>query len=132
MWTEITIGILAALGLICQRHFYSKGVVSFWAFALVLAAMIYVAFAAWGKHWNWLPTELAGLLLYGLVAYLAWRYSPWWLVLGWLAHVAWDIGWHAGGYPGFVPHWYPGLCIGFDICVAGYLAWCLGTNKHVN
>jgi hypothetical protein len=31
--------------------------------------------------------------------------------------MAWDQGLHAGGAPGYVPTWYPDLCLGFDVFV---------------
>ena len=61
-----------------------------WAGFLVVAALIYVGFAAFNgasKQWTW--TELGGVAGYGLIAL----------------------------HPGFVPSWYPPLCLGFDVYV---------------
>ena len=33
----------------------------------------------------------------------------------------WDVELHPGGHPGFVPSWYPPLCLGFDVVVGGVL-----------
>jgi len=120
---EIMVGAIAA-GILL--FFIRKSKLSetfFWSIALIIVALVYVGFALFAANWEWLPTEMASVLIYGIPAILALRYSPWCLVGGWVAHVAWDVGLHAGGYPGFVPHWYPGACIGFDLTVAGYWIW---------
>jgi hypothetical protein len=44
------------------------------------------------------------------------RFAP--LVgVGWLLHELSDVALH----PGFVPSWYPPLCLGFDVAVGGVL-----------
>jgi len=40
---------------------------------------------------------------------------------GWALHPLWDAGLHDHSTQ-FVPHWYIGACIGFDLLVAVYLA----------
>lgn len=126
---EIIIGAALALGLlflpINKQHLQIK----IWSFALILAAIIYVGFALLASNREWLPTELVGVLIYSIPAFLALKYNGWWLVLGWIAHVLWDIGLHTGGHPGFVPSWYPGVCIGFDLAVAGYFAYKIWNKK---
>ena len=37
--------------------------------------------------------------------------------IGWLLRVLWEVALHPGGHPGFVPSWYPPLCLGFDVHV---------------
>ena len=89
-----------------------------WAAYLVGAALIYVGFAVFnGASAEWTWTELGGLAAYGLVAWIgAARFAS--LVgVGWLLHVLWDVALHPGGHPGFVPSWYPPLCLGFDVYV---------------
>ncbi len=92
--------------------------VRIWAAALVIAALIYVGFAAFnGASSDWVQIELGGVVGYGAIAWLgATRWPP--LVgVGWLLHMLWDIVLHPGGHPGFVPSWYPPLCLGFDVLV---------------
>ena len=92
--------------------------VRIWAIALVIAALIYVGFAAFnGASSDWVMIELGGVAGYGVIAWLgATRWPP--LVgVGWLLHMLWDIVLHPGGHPGFVPSWYPPLCLGFDVLV---------------
>ena len=89
-----------------------------WALFLLSAAVIYVGFALFnGASSRWLAIELVGLAIYGLVAWNGVvRFAP--LVgVGWLLHMAWDQGLHPGGAPGYVPDWYPALCLGFDVFV---------------
>ena len=38
-------------------------------------------------------------------------------------HVLWDILLHYDGHPGYVPDWYPGMCLGFDLVIAAYFIW---------
>jgi hypothetical protein len=91
------------------------------ALGLALAALIYVALALPGEDRGWLALEVAGLGVFGGVAWLGVRVSPWWLVLGWVAHVAWDVGLHLERTQAVVAPWYPLGCVGFDLVVAGYL-----------
>ena len=91
------------------------------AFGLVLAALIYVVVALPGADRGWLTLEAAGLGLFGVLAWLGVRASLWWLALGWVAHVAWDVGLHLERTQAVVAPWYPLLCVGFDLVVAGYL-----------
>jgi hypothetical protein len=49
------------------------------------------------------------------------RVSLAWLALGWTAHVAWDVGLHLDRPQVIVPAWYPLLCVGFDLVVAGFV-----------
>src|ERR687890_2184936 len=80
----------------------------YFAIALVFAALIYVAFAAFGgAGWWWLGVEVLGVVLYGVLAGLGLHYSRWWLALGWAAHPAWDVALHLyGSGSAFTPAWY--------------------------
>ncbi len=129
---EIIVGSIAAGVVIFAVRKRKKAELIFWSRALIIVALIYVGFALFAANWEWLPTEVASVLIYGIPAGLAMYHSPWWLVLGWVAHVGWDVGLHYGGHPGFVPHWYPGACIGFDLTVAGYWVWKILEAKQKN
>ncbi len=87
---------------------------------LVVAALIYVGFAVFGgADARWLGVEVAGVALYGAFVALGYRLGARWLAAGWGAHVAWDVLLHEQG-PGaaYTPHWYPEVCLGFDVAVA--------------
>ncbi len=121
MLIEIIGGMIAAAILVFVAH---KKDISFWRLALIIAALIYVGFALVGKQWDWLPIEFGGVLLYSFLVFLSFRFSILFLSLGWSLHVVWDLGLHFGGHPGYVPEWYPGACLGFDLMIAGYLFCC--------
>jgi hypothetical protein len=89
--------------------------------ALVVAALIYLGFALAAASGRWLAYEAAGLALFAGVAWLGLRVGPWWLVLGWILHVGWDVGLHLDRSQPIVGAWYPLLCVGFDLVVAGFL-----------
>jgi hypothetical protein len=88
---------------------------------LIVAALIYVALALVSDEQRWLMTEMVGVALFGGLAWLGLRSSSWWLALGWLGHVGWDVGLHLDRPQPLVGTWYPLLCVGFDLVVAGFL-----------
>jgi hypothetical protein len=91
------------------------------AIGLVAAALVYVGFALADGTARWVAIEAIGLAVFGTVAWLGLRRSPRWLVAGWVAHVAWDVGLHLERWQPVVGDWYPLLCVGFDLVVAGFL-----------
>jgi hypothetical protein len=100
----------------------------FFAGSLLIAALIYVAFAGFGissgsSTTNWLIVELAGVLIYLFFAYAGVKVSVWFLVIGWAAHILWDVVLHGGANTPFVPGFYPPVCIGFDLVFALYIAY---------
>lgn len=91
-----------------------------WALYLLLAALIYVGFA-WSASASWLRIELAGVLAYGALAILGYRFNSKFLALGWLLHAAWDSVLHSAATP-FVPDWYRWACLAFDVIAAVWIA----------
>ncbi len=91
------------------------------ALGLVVAALVYVGLALAGTAREWLVIEMAGVALFGGLAWLGVRASRWWLATGWGAHVAWDVGLHLDRAQTVVGAWYPLLCVGFDLMVAGFV-----------
>jgi hypothetical protein len=90
-----------------------------YAIGLVVAALIYIGFALiGGAGLRWTAVEIAGVLAFAPVTWLA-RRTPLWLIAGWVAHVGWDVGLHLQTSAlSFVPWWYPFTCVGFDLTVA--------------
>ena len=93
---------------------------------LVIAAAVYVAFAACRGTLRETLVELGGVVLFGILAVLGVRYSAWVLALGWVAHLGWDLLLHPVSAPSYAPWWYPVACIGFDLVVAGAI---VGTRR---
>jgi uncharacterized protein DUF6010 len=92
---------------------------------LIVASVAYVIFVLWaGESFLWLLIELTGVALYGAMGLRGLRGSPWWLAAAWALHPLWDILLHYFG-PGisFVPVSYTVACIGFDLVVAGHIAY---------
>lgn len=86
---------------------------------LTVAALVYVGFAVSGGTLKELLIELVGVVLFGMFAVLGIRQSPYFLALGWVIHVSWDLLLHPIDISTFTPWWYPAACIGFDLVVAG-------------
>ena len=121
---QLLTGALACLAFVLlARRAGSKREATIYAAALVVAALIYVGFAAvGGAALLWVALEAGGLVLFSVVALLGLRFSVWALVLGWIAHVGWDVLLHKVLVVGFAPKWYPFVCVGFDLFLAGYIA----------
>ena len=71
----------------------------------------------------WVLAELVQVIIFGAIALLGLRGSPWWLAAGWALHPLWDVVLHYVG-PGhsFAPITYTIPCLSFDLLVAAYIA----------
>lgn len=121
---QLLIGAFACLVfvLVARRAGLKREMIVY-AAALVIAALIYVGFAVvGGATVSWLVIESGSLVLFSLVALFGLRRSAWVLMIGWAAHAVWDVLLHKVLEVGFVPEWYPVVCIGFDLFLAGYIA----------
>ena len=118
----LLLGTVLALALVGLARTYPPGRERrVYAVGLVIAALIYVGFGAvGGAGGRWLALESLGVLLYGSAAWGGLRGRPWLLAVGWAAHVAWDVLLHLSGTGSeYTPHWYPWLCVSFDLVMAG-------------
>ena len=94
------------------------------AIFLIMAAGAYQGFAIMASNLLgagpiWAPVELVGGVVFGTMALLGLRGSPWWLAAGWAAHPIWDIVLHYFGPGGsFAPESYAIACLSFDLLVA--------------
>jgi len=111
-----------AVFILLARKLAPRGELRLYALGLITAAFIYVAFLARGASLTWLALELTGLVLFTLAALAGLKISHWILAAGWAAHAAWDVGLHKLFETTFVPDWYPLVCGGFDLLLAGYIA----------
>ena len=99
---------------------------------LFVAAGAYFGFATLGREVVdsppiWILAELAQVIVFGTLALLGLRGSPYWLAAGWALHPFWDVVVHYIG-PGsaFTPWTYAIACISFDWLVAIYIVIAYG------
>lgn len=92
------------------------------ALALFIVSAIYVALSLSTFNEIWITVEVVGLLLFLLFIWMAFHYSMWFVVMGWVAHIVWDVGVHPDEIAPYVPYWYAWICVGFDAVIAVYLA----------
>lgn len=97
---------------------------------LIVAALVYVGFALARDDLRWLMIEGVGVVVYGLCVVLGRWVSFYFVSLGWLLHVLWDVPLHWLG-PGtaVVPHEYAVVCLSFDVLVAMVIALRLLARK---
>ena len=112
--------VLGALFAFAARRLGGDGEFRVFALGLAIAALIYVGLALPSGAGAWLVVETAGVAIFGGIAWLGLR-RPGWLALGWMAHVVWDLALHFERAQPVVGAWYPLVCIGFDLVVAGFL-----------
>ena len=68
-----------------------------------------------------LPCELLGLLVYGGLGLAGiWRWAVL-IAFGWATHVGWDLAVSPDSAASYVPAWWPALCVGTDLFLAGYI-----------
>ena len=126
---EIILGaIIAAAAIFFFRGISGSALKRFFGWTLVGAAAVYIAFSLFGlfvgtASLTWFGVEVLGLLIYGAFAYLGIKRSVWFLAAGWALHVFWDVGLHFSETILFVPGFYPGACIGFDLAFAAYILY---------
>jgi hypothetical protein len=124
LFIEIVVGIFLAAGFVVLVRLtgsYSKELPNL-AIGLVVTALIYVGFGLYSGSVSWMFTEVLGVPIYAVLAWSGLRRSGWFLAIGWALHPVWDAGLHGYATP-FVPHWYIGGCVGFDLMVAGYIGF---------
>jgi hypothetical protein len=99
---------------------------------LFAAAGAYFGFATVGREVVGVPAiwtliELLQVVVFGTMALLGLRGSPYWLAAGWALHPLWDVLVHYIG-PGevFTPWTYAIACVSFDWLVALYVVLAYG------
>jgi hypothetical protein len=99
---------------------------------LFIAAGAYFGFATLGREVVdtqpiWMLVELAQVIVFGTLALLGLRGSPYWIAAGWALHTFWDVVLHYIG-PGhsFTPWTYAIACVSFDWLVAIYIVIAYG------
>ena len=99
---------------------------------LFIAAGAYFGFATSGRevlgtNQIWMLVELAQVVVFGTMALLGLRGSPYWIAAGWALHPFWDVVVHyvGPGHP-FTPWTYAIACVSFDWLVAIYIVIAYG------
>ena len=99
---------------------------------LAIAAGAYFGFATTGRELVgtdqiWILVELIQAVVFGAIALLGLRGSPYWIAAGWALHPFWDVVLHYIG-PGhsFTPWTYAIACVSFDWLVAIYIVIAYG------
>ncbi len=91
---------------------------------LVVAAAIYPLARRERRPGAPLAREIAGLVASGAILTVAARATPTRarnvVAAGWAAHAVFDMV-HDGGESSMIPRWYPAMCAGYDLAVAGRL-----------
>jgi len=130
MLLEIFLGLqFAVLLIFLSSRWSTRKQLNLWRNGLILVALVYLVFVYYSTAWESLIQEMLGVIGYSCLAILGYRYSPMFLVIGWALHTFWDILLH---YPTstIAPQWYPGACLGFDLTIAGYLAYFIWKNRN--
>ena len=96
---------------------------AFYSTVLIVVATYYDLFGVMGGSMSALVQESGGVAVFVALAYLGFRYSAWFVVVGLAGHGVFDF-FHAGliTNPG-VPIWWPQFCGAYDVTAAGFLAW---------
>lgn len=119
---EALLGGILAMGVLAVIRRGATREREWLALMLMVAALVYPLCAVGAQPLSQLGVEVTGVALFLLFALLGVRASPWFLSLGWAAHAVWDLAIPASRDASYLPAWYPMLCLGFDVVVAGYVA----------
>ena len=107
------------------RYIIGRSLLVVFLFAAAGAYFGFALLAAPGPIW--VLAELVQVIIFGAIALLGLRGSPWWLAAGWALHPLWDVVLHYVG-PGhsFAPITYTIPCLSFDLLFAAYTAIAYG------
>ena len=104
----------AVVGLDRQRAFYATMV--------LVVATYYVLFAIMGGTVKALVAESLVAIAFFVLAAVAFKRSPWLIVVGLVGHGVFDGFHHLLIQNPGVPAYWPGFCASFDVIAGGFLA----------
>lgn len=115
-------GVLLSLSfIVLVRWLDPQHEIMLYGIALIPTAGAYVFFSLINGVYSALPREFVGVLLYGGLGLAGvWRF-PVLIALGWATHVAWDLAGPGESAGSYVPTWWPAVCVGTDLFLAGYI-----------
>lgn len=115
-------GVLLSLAFIALvRWLHPRHELIVYGIALAATAGAYVVFALLNGATSALPHELLGVILYGGLGLAGLWCWPLLIALGSAGHVAWDLASSGGNSPSYAPSWWPTVCVGTDLFLAGYI-----------
>lgn len=118
---EVIAGLLLALAMIALWRRFPALEIKVAALLLFCAALFYPVLGfLLGVPVFAMPIALGAVVIFLVLAWLGYAWSLWFLAIGWWAHGLWDLVIPALEAVDHMPHWYAGLCIGFDIVVGSY------------
>ena len=133
MGVEYLVGVAVGLG-VCVfgtiSRFDRGG--SFYPTILIVTASYYVLFAVLGASNSTLAAECVVLAVFLVMAVAGFKYSPWWIVAGLLAHGVFDLVRHGLILNPGIPDRWPGFCLAFDVIVALYLTGLIVNSSRRN
>ena len=119
---QIFTGIALAVSLLyATKQLNQKSKLAISVLALLIAVAVYVLLALLTGNPVFIAIEMVGLMLFLFLIWLGSYYSLWFIALGWLLHVLWDLGLQPAQTAPYIPQWYALLCVGFDIVMAIYV-----------
>lgn len=115
--------LLIAAGIVLSVPYiaYARAKPRAFSWGLVFAALVYVAFAVAALDLDGVIVELGGAAVFISASVIALRRTLAFAAFGWSGHALWDLIMHSVEPRGYAPWWYPLLCVGFDVVVAGYI-----------
>lgn len=120
---EVIAGLLLALAMMAVWRRFPALEISFAAVLLIAAALFYPFVGVLlGVSVSSMPVALGAVLAFGVLAWLGYARSLWFLAAGWGLHGLWDLVIPQMENVEHMPHWYAGLCIGFDVAMGVYFA----------
>jgi len=128
---QILAGVLLAAGVLYAIKGYSQKIrITLTTAALLVAVLVYVLLALFSGNPVFVAVEIIGLLLFLFLIGLGYRYTLWFVAMGWILHVLWDVGLYPAQTAPYVPQWYAWLCVGFDVAMAFYMGTLLVRYQH--
>lgn len=126
----IVVGVVLALPVLALAYFLPRSrALDLMAVQLAAIAAVYAGSSLAGGSFSVISVEVAAITAFFAASLFGRWGSPAILVVGYLAHGAWDIAHHLGSIPTFLPDWYGPFCLAYDLVVAAFVgAFLLGSS----
>lgn len=120
---EIAIGIALAFAFIGTWRYFADHERSLAAVTLIIAAVAYPLIGLLSNvPLSSMQYQASVILVFSVLAWLGVSRSYWFLAIGWALHAPWDFLSPFFEDVSHMPHWYAGLCVGFDVSVGVYFS----------